>query len=203
MYMIGQKGFPNIHSNPNEAVFSGAAPAASPAPQPMPAANNPGTIVNTPQKTKQPMDKKIIFIATLAALVGAGVAVGVVFLIRAIQNREATFHVDVYDATTISDGSTGVEETISHLDDQISAASNDEERFASTLTKVRYYIGEERYDEALEILQTVDSSGLDDYNLYRYYNHFVAIYQGKGDTASAARYEQMANDAQSRDSVNF
>jgi hypothetical protein len=158
------------------------------------------TQISGPRKNKNKSAKPIFF-AIIGAIGATGICALVYFLFLD-PNRPIGSTVAVYDATSISDGSETDEETNKKLDERIGNAENDEEKLDATLSKVRYLFLDEEYDEALSILNGISTSGLNDYDLYRLYNHFYTAYTGKGDAANAERYKRMSDEARSRDVAN-
>lgn len=187
-----------VEQNSNTQVNTGSEPIVSSAKPTAPAQS----IATNQAATKKKGNTKTILFIILGAIGATAICAAVYFLFlnpdTAIGNK-----VDVYDADNISDGSQSDEETIKDLDQRIADAGTNIEKIDATLSKVRYMFLDEEYDEALAILGTIDSSGLDDYDLYRLYNHFYAAYDGKGDTANANRYKALADEAYARDVANY
>ena len=165
-------------------ISSGAVPAFNPVSSPAP-------------KAKRHLDIKTILIALVGALLGAGVTLGIIFLVNKIKDNSS--RVEVYDADTVSDGTITVEETVSKFDDQISAAKDQTEELDALLGKIGYYIIMENYDQALADLSTISLNSLSDYDQYRVYSNFANVYAGLGNAAKSAEYKQLAEAASSRD----
>ncbi len=202
MYMIGQKGFSNTHNNPNEAIFSGSTPTPPPAPEasaPVFGAPDPNAFAApTPAKPRSSINIKTILVAVAAALVGAGIAVGVMLLINR-GTSEPTTTVKIYDGTPGNDGTETEAETLAEFDQKIDQAKDEEETFDLTLAKAAYDLIIEDYDAALAVLNTIEKTSLGDYDLYRLYEHYAGAYEGKGNTSEASRYHALADDAAARD----
>ena len=205
--MMGQNSFSNTQANSNGANIPGAAqPAGYPAPGPVAPPPSPqgAPATSTPPIPTQPSAKKfsptVLIIAIVSALVGAGIAVGIMLL---INNKPTTdkneIEIRIEPASIDHDGSQTIEEGAKQYDEEIEKSTNEEEKFSWTMNKVTYYAVNEDYDSALAMLNAIDVASLDSYDQYRVYNHYVSIYEVKGDTAEAERYQQLSDEALSKE----
>lgn len=205
--MMGQNSFSNTQINSNGANIPGAAqPAGYPAPGPVapPPSPQSAPATSTPPTPMQPSAKKFspttLIIAIVSALIGAGIAVGVMLLInKKPATSEEEIEIKVEPASMDNDGSQTIEEGAKKYDEEISKSTNEEEKFSWTINKVTYYIINEDYDSALAMLDAMDIASLDNYDQYRVYNHYVSLYESKGDTAQAERYQQLSDEALSKE----
>lgn len=175
----------------------------TPPTSPTPATNY--TAISTPidnsnQLTSPKTPKKIspIVIAIISILSTALVCVAIYFIFLAPKPTKDIIVSDITYASPDNDGTQTIEETIAEFDKQISAAANDEIGLGLTLNKVGYYMLVEDYTSALETLNTIDISKLNDFDQYRVYNHYASTYEGLGNSAKAAEYRKLADDANTR-----
>ena len=206
--MIGQKGFFKTNSNSGanvnlgDAIISSgsAAPAATPpAPHlPNPAPSPANDFSPAPAPVKKPLSIKTILIVIVAAVVGAGIAVGVIFLLNHKGSEDGETKEITY-ASPDNDGTKTVEETVAEFDKQIAEAKEDDVELGLKLNKVGYYMLNDDYESALTVLEGINVSSLDDFDQYRVYNHYASVYKGLGNSAKAAEYQKLADDANSRD----
>ncbi|MBR2695627.1 hypothetical protein IKE86_01815 [Candidatus Saccharibacteria bacterium] len=195
--MHEQNSFSNLNTpDRGEAIISSSAEQKS-----IPAAgNNFGAIApSQPPKDKKPLDLKVIFIAIAAALVGAGIAVAVVLIVNNLNNREEGETTEITYSSPDNDGTKQNEEVIAEYDKKIAETSDKEVELGLTLNKAGYYNLIEDYDSAISVLQGIDVSSLDNFDQYRVYNYFSTAYEGKGNSAEASRYHQLAEEANARD----
>lgn len=201
--MMGQNNFSSAQANSNNAYFSdNRQPTDSVAMSP---SSQDATVVGL--SSDQSRIKRLnptIFVATIiSALVGAGIAVGVMLL---IYNKpavgEAAMEILIEPSAIDNDGTQTIEEGAKKYDEDIAKSTNEEEKFSYTLNKVTYYIINEEYASALAILETIDMQSLDSYDQYRVYNHYASLHSAKGDTAEADRYQRLSDEALSRELEN-
>ncbi len=190
MYMIGQNSFSNSNTNPNGSVFSAA-----------PTINQ--NISSTPEKKiKKPGNTKIIIIAVIAALAGAGIATAIVLLVTNRSTQAEGETTEIQYASPDNDGTQEVQETLEEFDKEISAAKTDDERLSLTINKAGFYQLNEDYDAALRLLNSIDINSLNDFDQYRVYNTYAGIYQSINDDANYEKYKNLADEANARDFNN-
>ena len=211
MYMIGRKVFSKAN-NSNANFSAGANPlgdaiiSSGPAtPPPVPHIPNyqaPTPDAGTqpaPAQAKEPKKISPALVAIISVLATALVGVVVYFVFLAPRTESDGETRDIIYASPDNDGSKTTEETIAEFDKQISATTDDDVELGLTLNKVGYYMLVDDYDSALETLNSINVSGLDDFDQYRVYNHYASVYEGLGNSTKAAEYRQLAENANSRD----
>ena len=202
--MMGQNSFSNNDTNSNSTVFSNSGqPAGYPAPTPITTPPNPQNAqTNDIPSNQQPAKKftpTILIVAVISALIGAGVAVGIILLTNRQPEapEEETIEL-IENVSPENDGTQPIQETISEFDQRIENAKTDQESFTLKIDKVSYYILNDEYDAAIAALDAFDINLLDDSQKYHVYNSYTTAYTGKGDAAQAERFRQLAEDVQDR-----
>ena len=151
---------------------------------------------NQPQPTNQ--KKLIIIIASIIAVIGLGV--GAYFLFFKPSNNPTPATDDSSETTTESEipkasSEKPEAERLKDYDNEIAAAGNDADRLNLILDNVMVMVELGHTGDALTRLQSVDTTGLSDFDLYRVYSHFAYVYDTTGDTAAANSYHDLANAA--------
>lgn len=207
--MIGQKGFfktnSNVNANLGDAIISsGSTPTPTPPPAPhipnLPSsdATPAGNAQPAPAQTKKPLNIKTILIIIVAAIAGAGIAVGVILLLNHKGGEDGETKEITY-ASPDNDGTQTVAETVAEFDRQIAEAKENDVELGLKLNKVGYYMLNDDYESALGVLEGINVSQLDDFDQYRVYNHYASVYKGLGNSTKAAEYQKLAEAANSRD----
>ncbi len=190
MYMIGQNSFSNTNTNP-DMITSGSTPA----PQPM-SPTSP-TAQNAPRK---PLGTPLIILLSVLGGVLLSAVIYFVFIQpKSEGNSTASYEVEVKQASPDNDGTQTYQETLTQFDKEISSTNNEEDKLDLELNKAGYYIIIEDYDSALASLDTIDVKSLDNYDQYRVYNYYASAYEEKGEETQAARYRQLADEANARE----
>ena len=154
-------------------------------------ANGQGPTGTAPRK-KIPLKSIIIFI--VAALVGAGIATFIFLVLINRPSGETGPTSPIQNASQDNNDTESKENTVKNFDDKISASTDETEVLSLKLNKVDYYQIDNEYDKALETLSTIDIDSLDSDDKYRVYTYYASTYEGKGDTAQAEHYKDLADD---------
>ena len=185
---MGQNSFSNPNNNSNDTVF----PETTVPPDNMPKEQ-------TKPVAKKSSNGKLIAIAIISALAGAGITAAVFLLVVKTptqeEEKETTTETIIETASPENDGTQTVEETLEEFDKVIAEADTKEEQFSLTLNKAGYYIINDDYNAAIELLNTLNVDSLENFDQYRVYNHYVSAYEGLGDTAQAEKYKALSDEA--------
>ncbi|MBR3595010.1 hypothetical protein IKL45_02090 [Candidatus Saccharibacteria bacterium] len=156
---------------------------------------------NQPQP-KPAKKKLIIIIAAAVAVIGLGIGAYFLFF-----NKPATPNNNKPDDNTSETTDDTVpkassekpeDERLKDYENEIALADNDADRLNLILDNVMVLTDLGHPGEALARLQSVDTTGLSDFDLYRVYSHFAYVYDNMGDTAASNSYHDLANSAYDR-----
>lgn len=158
---------------------------------------------NQPQP--KPAKKKLIIII-VAAVAVIGLGIGAYFLFLKPANTPAPTD-NTQDTTTIDEipkasSEKPENERLKDYEDEIAAANNDADRLNLILDNVMVMTELGHTGDALTRLQTIDTTGLSDFDLYRVYSHFAYVYDTMGDTSASNSYHELANAAYDRYEAN-
>lgn len=153
-----------------------------------------------------PNNKKKLIIIIVSAVVVIGLGIGTYFLFVRPASTPVTPTDDTTDTTEteIPKASSQKSETerLKDYDDEIAAAGNDADRLNLILDNVMVMVELGHTGDALTRLQSIDTTGLSDFDLYRVYSHFAYVYDNANDTAAARSYHDLANAAYDRYEAN-
>ena len=204
--MIGQKGFfktskSNLNSGSNGNLDGAIISSAPSTPTPPPsapatpdtsasgfAAPAPSQADSSPRPAKRFNPVLLVVISVLST---AAVGVLVYFLFLAPRSSENNV---VYKISTETVSVQTSDEMIESYDQQIAQAQTAEDALEAKLDKVTFETMDERYADALGILNTIDVKSLSDAEQYRVYNHYTSIYQYLKDYTNAEKYQKLAQD---------
>lgn len=202
MYMIGRKVFSKANNNSNSAAgaLGDAIISSGPTtPPPAPAGSSTfPTHTQQPAPAAAPKHTSPILVAFISVLATALVGVGVYFLFLAPHTGKGETREAIY-VSPDNDGTQSSEATVAEFDKQIASAKDDDVELSLTLNKAGYYMLIDDYASALEVLSTINVSGLSDFDQYRVYNSLASAHNGLGNSTKAAEYRKLADDANARD----
>ncbi|MBR3204337.1 hypothetical protein IKF81_01485 [Candidatus Saccharibacteria bacterium] len=170
---------PIITQNPSD-IPPVSAPQFPSNTKPNPAPNDPKN-----QHRKKPLNKKLIIIISIIAVVLC--ATGVVLALnwkKWFNSEEDSSITEEYEET--GESMSG-EEYIAEKEEMI-ASSDPETSLVGKLELSSYYIATEEVDKAKEILDSIDTSGFSDYDFFRYYNIMIRLADAQGDESASSDY---------------
>ncbi len=151
--------------------------------------------VDTQQIHESPFRPSTAVIAAVAGVIVVIAGAIIFFVTRKPQTTPPVDEAGLPVAETVYSTPEGTEDAeadyIKHLEKQQAAAKTPDEELYSVIDKANLKIMLEKYDEAQEILDDIDTSELSDAGLHQLYTAYVGLYSPNAldDAARFAEYE--------------